>query len=124
MFGTKKGETELAAAYAQKFWDAGNFIITLIFVLAFAVYAALAASCDSRRIAAERWLVLLPVAVIGNVGLWIVLWRLVVHESRVLKLITDNSEFIDSIESAYDLRKAMLLFNTLLRAYPVNADAR
>ena len=111
---TNDGESGLATAYAQKFWDAGNQVVTLIFALAFGVYLSLAGSIDIRCLAAERLWHLVSLAIIGNALLGFVLYRLGFHELRVVKMITSDSEFLDSVKSAFHLRLGLLLFNTVL----------
>jgi hypothetical protein len=114
MLETKEREIDLAAVYAQKFWDAGNSIVTLMFALALAVYATLASSAPVRCLAHRWWGPLIAVAVIGNVGLGFALWRLMIHEARLLGLVTDNATLLDAVVSAFHIRAVMLAINTTL----------
>jgi len=114
MTGDEKNQADLTAAYAQKFWDAGNLVVTATFALAFGVYALLAASHSLRCLAALNFLTLFLLSVVGNLGLGLVLVRLTVHERRLSKLITENFIFDDALRSALDIRVAMLVFNTIL----------
>ena len=66
MFGEKHGEVELAVAYTQKLWDAGNSIVTVMFGLAFAVYVALSQSAYVRYLVAKYFWLLFGLAFLGN----------------------------------------------------------
>jgi hypothetical protein len=108
---------DFALAYAQKFLDAGNSVVTLMFGLAFAVYLALANSLEIRDLIREvNWLpwLLSVISLGGNALLIFVLYRLSFHEKRIVKSMLDDPEFIDSIHSAFEIRSGMLIFNTLM----------
>jgi hypothetical protein len=104
-------ETELASTYAPKFWEAGNLVVTLVFGLTFAVYVSLLQH-EYMRYLASKWLVILiPLAIISNVLLAFLLWRLFTHENRVTKLIGTNPILLDAIRSAYEIRLGLVAFN-------------
>ena len=56
----------LIAAYAPKYWDAGNLVVTMMFTLAFAVYLALIQFKEARRLVSKYYGPLLTLAIIGN----------------------------------------------------------
>jgi hypothetical protein len=114
VFADKPGAKELAIAYAQKFWDAGNSIVTIIFGLAFAVYFALAQYDGLRPIVHRHIVLLVALALVGNTLLGIVLWRLCLHEKRTIQLIVDDPTFLDSVQSAFEIRLGLLIFNTVM----------
>lgn len=105
---------ELAAAYAQKFWDAGNLIVGLMFSLAFGVYLVLVEHEGSRILIYEHICILTVLALIGNGSLGYLLYRLCLHEMRILSAVTDDANFIDSIQSGLEIRFGLLAFNTTM----------
>ena len=110
-------EKDLAFAYSQRFYDVGNQIITLKFGLAFAIYLALAGSPDIRALLRlHPWLpwLLTGISILGNGALIFVLYRLCFHEKRIARSINSNANLIDSIQSAFEIRVGMLIFNTAL----------
>jgi hypothetical protein len=97
---------ELSMAYSQKFWDAGNAVVTIAFGLDFAVFAIFLSSEEARLLIREPkyYWTLIAISAVGNIALYILLSRLRFHEVRIIKSLTNNSDFIDSINSAFDLR--------------------
>ena len=65
---SKNDDSEIALAYSQKFWEAGNLIVIMMFTLAFAVYLALIQFCNARRYVAEtdNFIILVVLAFVGN----------------------------------------------------------
>jgi hypothetical protein len=117
MLGDEPNGKEFALAYAQKFWDAGNVIVTLTFGVAFAAYLAIAQFSAIRGFIHQYlwvpWL-LTGVSVIGNLGLIFVLYRICFHEKRIIGSTIKDADFLDSIQSAFEIRVGMLFFNTVL----------
>ena len=113
MAGEDKAD-DLTASYTQKFWDAGNLVVTLMFALAFGVYTVLAGSPPIRCLAAQNFGTMVWLALFGNFLLAIVLIRLNVHERRLSKILNKNAIFDDALRSALHIRMGMLVFNTAL----------
>ncbi|CDN53805.1 Hypothetical protein RG1141_CH14580 [Neorhizobium galegae bv. officinalis bv. officinalis str. HAMBI 1141] len=104
-------EPELALAYAQNFWDSGNQIVVLVFAVAFGFFLAIAQSLDLRALAATHKTKLVWLAVFGNAALAFLLFRLYVHEHRIVSTLTGNRTLIDGIDSAFEMRLILLLVN-------------
>ncbi|BAV45428.1 hypothetical protein MesoLj113a_44860 [Mesorhizobium sp. 113-1-2] len=77
------GSSELVS-YAQKFWDAENNVITIIYGLTFAVYVIIAQYPDVRRMIKEYYTPLMIFASSGNILLVVLLVRLWWIESYIL----------------------------------------
>jgi hypothetical protein len=117
MLSDESSNKDFALAYSQRFGDAANQIVTLMFGLAFAVYLALAGSADVRALLRlYSWLpwLLTGISAFGNGALIFVLYRLCFHEKRIVCSINSNENLIDSIQSAFEIRVGMLIFNTTL----------
>jgi hypothetical protein len=111
MFGEKNGEIELASAYAQKFGDAGNSAVTLMFALAFGAYAVLGTTHDVRCLA-QQWIgTLLTLSVVGNMGILILVYMFYFRERQLVKLVTDNKTVAYTVFAAWRARLSLLLFN-------------
>ena len=104
-------ENTLMLAYAQKFWEAGDSVVVLMFGLAFSVYVALSRFPLVRYWAAKYFYWLFVIAIVGNTGLLIVLWCLSVHEVRLIEAVTKDPFLIDAVVSAFHIRLGLFLFN-------------
>jgi hypothetical protein len=100
---------ELAMAYAQKYWEAANSAITAMFGLVFAVFLALVVYPETRLMVHQHYFMLLGLAIFGNGGIYLFLCRASFHEIRILSSTTENTDFVDSIKSAFHLRVGLLI---------------
>jgi hypothetical protein len=121
MFGAKKGEIELASAYAQKFCDAGNSAVTLMFALAFGTYAVLATTHDIRCLASMQFMTLLILGISGNLGIFILVYMFYFRERQLAKLITDDETITYALWAALRARFLLLLFNFGLYLFVITA---
>jgi len=107
-------ELDFALLYAGKFWDAGNLVVTVMFGLAFGIYYLASQHPAIRIMMKEQYYYLLPLAVIGNIALGAVIYRLNHHELRFVEALTSSAHLHDSVKSAYHLRLGMFAFNAVL----------
>jgi hypothetical protein len=85
----------VAQPYAQKFWDAGNQIVLLVYAAAFGFYIVVAQYPEARGKAVEHVLQLVGLALGGNVLLTILLVRLAIRPEASVPA----NRRIDSISS-------------------------
>jgi hypothetical protein len=109
-----KGEIDLVLAYTQKFWDAGNSVVTVILGLEFAVYIALYQSEYVRYLVAKYFYALVLLAILGKCGILFVIYRLFYHETSLAQSLTHSTVIIDAISAGYKIRAGLLLFNTFM----------
>jgi hypothetical protein len=97
---SKNDDSEIALAYSQKFWEAGNLIVIMMFTLAFAVYLALIQFCNARRYVAEtdNFIILVVLAFVGNGALIYLLEKLCQHEIEVIGTIERKHIFVSVIK--------------------------
>ena len=101
-------------SYAQKFWDAGNLSVTLIFGLAFACYYVLATNRGALSYAYDHIWWLVGLSLIGNLGIGVVIWRFYTFESTALMLANASDMFTPTIFHAYCLRLWLVGANTVI----------
>jgi hypothetical protein len=100
--------------YAPKYWEAGNFIVTAMFGLAFAVYVALVNSKDARDWVTQFRNELVALALIGHSLLVFVIYRLYFHESNLLQLTINEPEFHRQILGAFRIRLGLFVANAVI----------
>lgn len=105
---------DLALAYSQKLWDAGNLIVTMMFALAFGVYYTFVQVCESRIYAAKYWLFLVILSILGNILLGWLIHRLYKHEIEVIRAVEHGRLLFHALWAARNIRWGVLAFNTLL----------
>jgi len=104
-------ELGLITAYAQKYWDAGNILITLMFGVAFGIYYLAVQHKGVRDLIDQYCYEVLIVSAIGNIALAIVLWRFAVNERVLIRKITADEMVIEAIWSGVELRWGLLAGN-------------
>jgi len=97
-------EEDFALAYSQKFWDAGNLIVTMMFTLAFAVYLTFIQVCQSRIYAADHYYCLVALAIVGNSLLGWLIHRLYKHEVEVIRSVERGRLLFHALWAARNIR--------------------
>jgi len=115
-------EKDLVVVYIQKFCDAVNNVVTLMFGVSFGIYALLAAKSDLRQLAADYVLPLAAIAIVGNFALILLLYRLWYHEDRMLTEITSNVRTRDSVLSAFHMRLILFLSNMFIYFFVIGLN--
>ncbi|MBX5164792.1 hypothetical protein [Rhizobium sp. NZLR4b] len=110
-------DRETALPYAQKFWEAGNQVVLLIYAAAFGFYIALSQREDLSSIAIQHRFELIAIAIFGNAALIYLLWRMACHEYRLTRTYTTNPLLADAIWSALHMRIGLVVVNLSLYLY-------
>jgi hypothetical protein len=105
---------DLLIAYAQRFADAQNTIVSTMYGLAFAVYAILAASEKLRDKLQQYFWILLPIVIVSNPLLFLVLVRLRIGERRITKALHPDPELLKALREAWRVRIELFWFNFAL----------
>ncbi|MGO8313845.1 hypothetical protein ACC827_26550 [Rhizobium ruizarguesonis] len=107
--------------YSQKFFDAGNQVVALMYGLAFGFYLAVGEHESLEHAAASwRW-VLLGMAFAGNIAVGYLIFRLACHERRLIRTYSQNPILHDAVWSAWHMRAGLLAVNFLMYAFVVGA---
>ncbi len=104
-------ERDVAQPYAQKFWEAGNQIVLLMFGAAFGTYVILAQSPELRNKAIDHIWFLVLLALAGNATLGYLLWRMACHEYRLTRCYSEHPGLLDAIWSAFHMRIWLMVVN-------------
>lgn len=114
MADQRRIEEDFALAYSQKFWDAGNLIVTMMFALAFAVYASFIQVCETRIYAHDHYCFLINLSIVSNVLLAWLIDRLYRHEVEIVRSFDRGRLLFHALWAARNIRWGVLAFNTLL----------
>jgi hypothetical protein len=104
-------EAELGLNYVHDFWESGNHVVGLTFAASFGFYLIIAQNPQLRTLAFNRRSELAFLAVFGNAALAFLLFRLVVHEYRLVSALTANATALDAVWSAFEMRMTLLVVN-------------
>lgn len=104
-------DLKTAQSYAQKFWDAGNQVVLLVYAAAFGMYVALGQSIELRNRAVYHESKLVGLALLGNAALIFLLWRMSCHEYRLTRTYTKHPLLIDALWSAFHMRIVLVIVN-------------
>ena len=109
-----RNTSSLMTTYAQRFADAGNTVVTAMFALAFGIYIILASSSEARSIAAKYCLVLLVMAIVSNLALVILIYRLWREEIGLISQITQHPQITRATRAAMRIRWWLLGANAAI----------
>ncbi|NKK60700.1 hypothetical protein GFM44_33250 [Rhizobium leguminosarum bv. viciae] len=110
-------DREIAQSYAQRFWDAGNQTVLLIYAAAFGVYVALGQYPELRNRTLDHEGALVVLALLGNAALIFLLWRMACHEYRLTRTYSEHPLLIDAIWSALHMRITLVCINAAINLF-------
>lgn len=104
-------DQEIARDYAAKFHSIGNTTTILIFTLAFTVYFVLSQSMELIPFVQKYFDLLTIFAVVGNIGLLILVFRAWLRESQFLGFVGVDPKIIEWARAAFVMRFILISAN-------------